>query len=204
MDEPRPDQFDGHSQAASQINWAEVLAQHQRWLRAVIYARVGEPQAVDEVFQELALNAVRQKAPIQDPTKVAPWLYRLAVLTSLMYRRKQGRQKKWLKRYGAESGNGKLVTPSPLDWLLKAERVELVREAMASLPARDAEILLLKYGQDWSYQEIADHLGLTNSAVQTRLHRARQKLRDRLSHLASGGRDHRASHQAQGEYSQTG
>ena len=39
------------------------------WLRTIVYARVGEPQAVDEVMQEVALAAVRQKAPIADPTK---------------------------------------------------------------------------------------------------------------------------------------
>ena len=40
---------------------------------------LGEPQAVDEVMQEVSLAAVRQKAPINDPSKVAAWLYRLAV-----------------------------------------------------------------------------------------------------------------------------
>jgi RNA polymerase sigma-70 factor (ECF subfamily) len=65
----------------------------------------------------------------------------------------------------------------PLDWLLADERKTLVRKALARLPRRDAEILLLKYTEDWSYRELADHLGLTTSAVEARLHRAREKMR---------------------------
>lgn len=166
------------------VDWEAALAQHERWLRAVIFARVREPHAVDEVMQEVALSAVRQKAPLHDPTKVAPWLYRLAVLNALMYRRKLGRRRRWLKRYGEEKRNLAPAQPNPLDWLLAAERDEIVHTALRALPAKDAEILLLKYGQDWSYQEIADHLGISFSAVQTRLHRARQRLREELHRLS--------------------
>ena len=76
-----------------------MLASHDRWLRTVVYARVGEVQAVDEVMQEVSLAAVRQQAPINDVEKVTPWLYRLAVTQSLLYRRKQGRRRKLIDRY---------------------------------------------------------------------------------------------------------
>ena len=81
------------------IDWQAALAEHDRWLRTIVYVRVGEPQAVDEVMQEVSLAAVRQHAPLEDPAKVAPWLYRLAVTQSLLYRRKQGRRRKLTDRY---------------------------------------------------------------------------------------------------------
>jgi len=43
--------------------------------------------------------------------------------------------------------------------------------------------LLLKYTENWSYRQLADHLGLSASAVEARLHRARQKLRRQLAVL---------------------
>ena len=43
----------------------------------------------------------------------------------------------------------------------------------SQLPRRDAEILLLKYTENWSYHQIAAHLGIGHSAVEARLHRAR-------------------------------
>ena len=68
----------------------------------------------------------------------------------------------------------------PLDWLLSEERRTKVREAMQRLPKRDAEMLLLKYSENWSYNQLAEHLGISHSAVESRLHRARRKLRTEL------------------------
>jgi RNA polymerase sigma factor (sigma-70 family) len=167
------------------IDWQQVLAEHERWLRTVIYTRVGEPQAVEEVLQEVSLAAVRQKAPISDPTKVSAWLYRLAVMQTLLYRRKQGRRRKLIDRYAQRNrpAEGDNRQPDPLQWLLSEERREKVRAALKQLPPRDAEILLLKYTEDWSYRELSDRLGVSESAVEARLHRARQRLRVELASL---------------------
>jgi RNA polymerase sigma-70 factor (ECF subfamily) len=59
----------------------------------------------------------------------------------------------------------------------------MVRQALDRLPRRDAEILLLKYTEDWSYRQVAEHLGLSTSAVEARLHRARRKMRRVLARL---------------------
>lgn len=167
------------------VDWPAVLAEHDRWLRTVLFARLGERQAVDEVMQEVALAAVEQKAPLADPSKVSPWLYRLAVTQSLLYRRRMGRRRKLTEGYAqrVRPSESDSRTVDPLDWLLAEERQKLVRVALERLPARDAEILLLKYGEDWSYHEIADHLGIGHSAVEARLHRARHRLRQELTAL---------------------
>ncbi|MBX3411873.1 MAG: RNA polymerase sigma factor [Pirellulales bacterium] len=165
------------------IDPSAVLAQNERWLRTVVYARLGQPDAVDEVLQEVALAVVRNRAPLRDPTKVAPWLYRLAVTQALLHRRKLGRQRRLVDRVAMRRGVSEedAREADPLDWLLARERSRLVREALARLPRREAEMLLLKYSEDWSYQQIADHLGLTHAAVESRLHRARAKLRQELT-----------------------
>jgi RNA polymerase sigma-70 factor (ECF subfamily) len=167
------------------IDWDTTLRNHERWLRTVIYARVGQGEAVDEVMQEVSLAAVRQQAPLQDPAKVAPWLYRLAVTQSLLYRRKQGRQRKLTDSYARQTRTTEADAREidPLGWLLADERRQRIRTAVSQLPHRDAEILLLKYTEDWSYRDLAEHLGTTVSAVQSRLHRARGRLRAELSAL---------------------
>jgi len=165
------------------IDWQAVLAQNQRWLRTVVYARLGNADAVDEVLQEIALAVVKNSAPLRDTAKVAPWLYRLAVTQSLLYRRKLGRRRRLLDRVAVRRGNSEEDSreADPLEWLLAVERRQLVREALKRLPRRDAEILLLKYSESWSYHQIAAHLGLTHGAVESRLHRARAKLREELA-----------------------
>lgn len=167
------------------MDWQTQLAQHDRWLRTILAARLRDREAVEEVLQEVALAAVRQAAPIQDESKVAPWLYRLAVRQVLLYRRKLGRKRKLAERFveRVPPPESDPHSPDPLEWLLADERRRLLREALGKLPPRDVEILLLKYTENWSYHEIAAKLGITHSAVETRLHRARARLRSELAVL---------------------
>ena len=167
------------------IDWPSVLATNDRWLRTVVGARVGEPQAVDEVMQEVSLAVVRGQAPPRDINRISPWLYQLAVRQSLLYRRKAGRRRKLVGQYAdrfhpTEQDNR---TADPLDWLLAEERQRMVRKAIARLMPRDAEILLLKYIEGWSYHDLAEHLGVSHSAAESRLHRARANLREQLAIL---------------------
>lgn len=172
---------------AGKIDWNAALAANESWLRSTIATRVGENAAVDEVFQDVALAATRQKAPIRDPRKIGAWLRRLATVYSLLYRRSLGRKKKLLQRYQdrvpVRETSG--VEAEPLHWLLAEERRALVREATARLSEDERLVLTLKYAEDKSYKEIAEKMGATVSAVQSKLHRARARLREKLAEIAS-------------------
>lgn len=162
------------------VDWASMLRLHDRWLRTVASTRLGERQAVDEVMQEVSLAALATRGVV-DPARVAGWLYRLAVRKSLLYRRARGRQHRLTDHYARKIREEGASPPDALGWLLLDERTALVREALATLPARDAEILLLKYTEHWSCRDLAGHLGQTEAAIESRLHRARAKLRDALA-----------------------
>ncbi len=167
--------------AGRPIDWASALAMHGRWLRTVVAARLGERQAVDEVLQEVSLAAVRAGS-LDEPGRVAGWLYRLAIRKTLLYRRTRGRQHRLAGRYAERvRSEGSAPSPDPLAWLLLDERLALVREAVGRLPPRDSEILLLKYTENWSCRDLAEHLGQTEAAIESRLHRARRRLRDLLA-----------------------
>src|SRR5690606_33367818 len=114
-----------------------------------------------------------------------PWLYQLAVRHCLMYRRAQGRRRRLLARLRREVENHGQTAPDPVGWLMSAERDRLVQRALTRLATREAEILLLKYQQQWSYQQMAEHLGISEAAVESRLHRARQRLRTILTETGS-------------------
>jgi RNA polymerase sigma-70 factor (ECF subfamily) len=167
------------------VDWPAELAAADRWMRTVILARTGERQAVDEVMQEIALAVVRQQATLAGVKRVGPWLYRLAVRQSLLYRRKMGRKRRLEQRFGEQRRpvESESRTRDPLKYLLAEERQQRVRDAMQRLGKRDAEILMLKYAENWTYQQIAEHLGASASAVESRLHRARAQLRGQLAAL---------------------
>jgi RNA polymerase sigma-70 factor (ECF subfamily) len=169
----------GGTGPAGSIDWSAELGRHARWLRTVALARVGDAAAADDVMQEVATAAVEKGHQLRDPGSVAAWLYRLVVMGALQYRRRQGRRRKLIERYVDRLSPAEHHSRErdPLDWLLNDERTMMVRQALTKLPRRDAEILLLKYSEDWSYRQMAEHLGMSDSAVEARLHRARQKLR---------------------------
>lgn len=169
----------------AEIDRQTLFAQHERWLRTVIFARTGTSDAVDEILQEIALAFFDRDSRPSNLDGIAPWLYRVAVTQSLLYRRRAGRVRRLKQRFAEETHptESDSRTPDPLTWLLAGERRAMIRKAVASLAPKDAEILLLKYTEEWSYLEISQHLGLSTSAVESRLHRARARLREELTRM---------------------
>lgn len=172
-------------------SWHALLAVHDRWLRTVALARLREREAADEVMQEVALAVVRRSAPVVDSTRIAPWLYRLLIQQIFLYRRKCGRRRKLTQRFQerVRIEEHDVKSPDPAEWLLSTEQRAEVRKALSALPHKDAEILLLKYTEGWSYHQIAAHLGIGHSAVEARLHRARQRMRALLTEPAVAARN---------------
>lgn len=160
----------------------EALPEHEAWLRTTLFARLGNYDEVEEVMQEVAVAAANQSAKAQRVERVGPWLYRVAMRQMLLLRRKEGRRRKLLNnvvqtvRPTEEDGRSR----TPLDFLVSEERQQDVRQAMMELGERDRQLLMLKYVEGMSYGEIAEQVGVTASAVQSRLHRARGQLRKLL------------------------
>jgi RNA polymerase sigma factor (sigma-70 family) len=172
----------GHPEAeplqVGRVHVAAALIEHGRWLRTVLAARGVDRTAIDDAMQSVCAAALRGAAQLKDLQRVGPWLYRIAVVEALQYRRRIGRRRRLIERYAQQAAApGEAVEYDPLAWLLAEETQQLVRQAIARLSPQDAEVLLLKYTEDWSYKELADRLGVSVSAVEARLHRARSKLR---------------------------
>jgi RNA polymerase sigma-70 factor (ECF subfamily) len=164
-------------------DWRVVWETHRRWLRSVVWARLGEGPAVDDVLQEVALAAAKGLPAVHDVAQAGPWLYRVAVRQVLLHRRRGGRRRRLEARFAVQTAPPPRDTNDPLRWLLAEEQRQLIRHALQQLPDRDAEILTLKYTEDWTYRDLATHLGVSVSAIEARLHRARRRLRTKLAAL---------------------
>jgi RNA polymerase sigma-70 factor (ECF subfamily) len=161
-------------------DWPSILRDNQRWMRLVVRSRLREPQAIDEVMQNIALSLARQCAPPRDRARLPAWLYRVAVRQALLYRRAAGRSRRLIARAAQHrrlDGNSAGQNADPLEWLILRERGQMIRGALDRLPPRDSEILLLKYVENWTTHELSDRLGVSRSAIEARLHRVRQRLR---------------------------
>ena len=172
----------------------EALRLHGSWLRAIAIARLRGLEGADDVMQDVAMAAVRNWETLRTAANAKAWLYRLTVRAALMHRRTLGRARKRINeaigtytlKHGVSEGHvnreeaGDAPPGDPLSALLAGERHRQLRLAIARLPVKDVEMLLLKHVDDCSYQEIARRLGVTAGVVQMRLFRARQKLREIL------------------------
>ncbi len=167
-------------ESGTAINWPAALDQNGRWIRSVLRSRINDVHIVDDLFQDVSMAVLRQTAKPTDPQKVAPWLYRLAVRYSINHHRRVGRRRRLRERLEFGAGVARLETPDALDWLVQTELNQAVREALTALREQDREILVLKYTENWSYTDLARHLGASTGTIEYRLIRAKKALRQQL------------------------
>jgi len=165
------------------IDWPTQLNQHRSWLMSVLRSRINNPHVVDDLYQEVSLAVLRQAARPTDPDKVAPWLYRLAIRHSINFHRKTGRQRRLQQKLEHLAVTETPSSSDALDWLVQNEQRATVSKAIRQLRPQDREILTLKYSENWTYKQLAEHLGASTNTIEYRLIRARKQLRKYLCEL---------------------
>ncbi len=151
---------------------------------------LGDEREAEDVLQETFLNAFQAIARFEGRSKLSTWLYRIAYNASLMRLRKRGKMTTFSldRPRGDEDETGEpgyryLVDWStiPADQLLTAEARAEMDRAISELPESLRSTFVLRDIQGLSGAETAEVLDITVQAVKNRLHRARLRLRDRLS-----------------------
>jgi len=133
----------------------------------------GDPE---DVVQEVFLTALRKANGFRGRSSLWTWL---ATITVNRCRRQLRRQALWRRFVFARSREEPAVAADRS--VLQDETNRRVREAVAALPARDREVIVLYYLEECPAAEIGELLGLTPNAVQVRLHRARGRLSSALA-----------------------
>jgi RNA polymerase sigma factor (sigma-70 family) len=156
-----------------------VFDRHSAEILRYAYARLG-PELAEDVTAETFLDAFRRRSTYDCAWSDArPWLYGIAVRQIGRHRRVEARRLRLLRSALAD---GPIEDHSDR----AAERVTAERlgprlaTVVAALPQQDRELLLLIAWAELSYAEVATALGTTASAVKSRLHRIRVKLRQEL------------------------
>jgi len=143
----------------------------------------------EDVAQEAVLKAFANLAKFRGDSKFSTWLIRIATNEALMKLRKERRHRLDdsldEQRKGEE---GDYVPRDFADWreipseaLQKKELRQALSRALASLTPKHREVFVLRDVQHFSIAETAQMLGLSQSAVKTRLLRARLQMRDALA-----------------------
>lgn len=162
-------------------DWLAGLKQNEPWLRRVLFNRVGDRDVVDDLMQEIGLAISRPDLRPRDASRLGSWLYQVAIRQAYLYRRKMGRLRRHVGHVSPEASESAVGdVEEPLHWLMGREHQQAVRNALQGLKEIDREILMLKYSENWTYQQLAERLGVTVHTVEHRLLKAKKQLRQLL------------------------
>ena len=150
--------------------------------RVVRLARLllDDGQEAQDVAQEVFLKLVRAYAETERPMRWGPWLAKVTV-NACRDRRRAGWWRWWRGRHDPiEDVEVVDRTPSPERVALDAETRERIGRMFRQLPARQREVVALRYVDGCSTREVAEALGVTTGSVKRHLFRAVQRLRAAL------------------------
>jgi RNA polymerase sigma factor (sigma-70 family) len=140
----------------------------------------------EDLAQASLIEAWRHEAELRDPRARAGWLLRIARNQWLMWARKWGREQTGGGERTHEASLSDL--PDPVDLEIELERDELaglLDRAMALLPQETRDVLVRRYVEEAPQAEIATYLGLSEGAVEARLHRGKLALKRILTNELS-------------------
>lgn len=167
--------------------FAELVERHKRMVYAIAWSYLGDAEICEDAAQETFIRAFRYLGALRDAGKFPAWLGRIArnVSTTLLRRRRAEleQRKRWLTQQAAAAPDAPAGADDEEN--LKA----MLGRTLAELPPRHRECLVLFYLEGKSVLEAAAMLGLSEAALKTRLHRARQALRGRLERQIERGLD---------------
>jgi len=143
-----------------------VFEQHHAGIYRYLCRLVGNSDLGEDLAQQTFLRAYKALASGQQPDSLHAWLYAIATNTAFSALRRR-KLIAWLPlKHEA------LHRPEPEPEARLSER-ELVAQALAQLPRRDAACLLLHFHEGLSCAEVARALGISLAACKSRLYRAR-------------------------------
>src|SRR5437868_6609702 len=157
-----------------------LVRRHEKTIFNLVYRMLGDYDEAAEISQEVFLSAFRAVGQFRGEANFSTWLYRIALNHASTRRRSLGtRQQRMLPIESANPLSD--PEPGPPEILEKQEIRERVQLALNQLDPEDAAVILLRDLQDVPYDEVARMLEIPVGTVKSRLHRARQDLKDRKS-----------------------
>lgn len=161
--------------------FGELVERHHRRLLRVCERLLGDAEEARDAVQEVFLKVMLKAGGFRPKALVSTWLYRVAVNHCLNVLRRR-RLRRWVSLSAAEDDDV-AAPPEPAEEradphreLDARRRWGVVHRAIAALPPNQRAVLVLARFEELSYKEIAETLGITLGAVESRLFRAMRAL----------------------------
>ena len=170
--------------ASDPTAYEELIERYAEMVYRVAYRILQDPHDAEDAMQETFLTVYRRIGSFRGDSKFSTWLYRIATNVALdMVRarqRKQGHDVSWDDSEEEGAPLPDTVTPLPEEILLTQEMREILEEELQQLSPKLRTALVLYELEGLPMKEVAEVLGISESAAKVRVHRARLLLQDRL------------------------
>jgi len=172
---PMTDQNLSEWQSGNVAAFEALFQQYQKLVFKNAYLITGTKEDAEDILQEVFVSVWRSRHTF-NPTKgkLTTWLYRVTVNKCMEKRRKKN-----LTAVSLE-GIDLPETKSVDDVLISRQEYERLIEAMDSLDTKHRVVLVLRYFNDLSYQEIAETVGIPLGTVKSRINQALRLLREQF------------------------
>ena len=171
------------------LAFEQIYAKYHEKIFNLILRVVGDRDDAEDLTVETFVNAYKAWGRFRGDSKVSTWLHQIAVNNCKNRFKQKDRQREREPISlddSIETDSGEL-SREVADWrnapermLLDQEFSEQIQKAVEALPLEYRTVLILAQQDNHSYEEIAQITGLSIPAVKTRLHRARNRVRQRL------------------------
>lgn len=173
--------------AGDRAEFARLVEAHSGQIYRLAMKMLRNAQDAEDILQETFIKAYDHIQGFEGRSSLSTWLYRIATNEALMFIRKQKDNTTSIDE-PYQSDDGDEIPKQIIDWcclpekdLMSSESREYLDQAVESLPETMRIVFLLRDVEGLSTRETAEVLDLSESAVKTRLSRARLKLREELS-----------------------
>ena len=169
-------------QAGDETALAELIARYSPGLRFFLRNLADQPASADDLLQETWFDAYRRINRLRRPEAFAAWLYRIARDKAFGERR---RRRPPVATLDADHDDAFTASADADDddAPFTPDDAARVRAALDRLPPDHREVLVLRFVEGMSYEQIADVVGHPVGTVRSRLHYAKRALRARLEPL---------------------
>ena len=158
--------------------FATLFETHRDRVYSIALRFSGDPSVALDIAQDTFLKLLSKIGEFRGEASFESWLYRLVVNSCLDHRR-AGRR--WSPVVDGWLASLRASGESVLQRLLRAEAEETVQQVVRKLPPELRMVVILRYTEELSYEQIAEILGCPAGTVASRLNRAHKVLERRLS-----------------------
>jgi len=165
-----------------------LLQRHRLPVIHFLYRMVQNQAIAEELAQEVFFRVYRSRGTYEPTAKFTTWLFRIATHLALnqIRDRRHDRSSESLDGDSMDQAVRQVAdrVPNVEQNMVRNVRLQEVRQAIETLPAKQKAAVLMHKYQEMEYSQIAAVLGCSESAVKSLLFRAYETLRSRLAHMA--------------------